>query len=282
VNVIPHPAALTFFALAFLFCGNLAAQQPLNAQSTYEYIQKERADAEKLWKQKDERGINALNKLLDSLHSPAAIDLAAGNFYLRKSLSDIHYDLARAYALQGDRAAALSQLEQVIEGGGIGVDPDCVAKEPAFDTLKQEPIYRKVLAQLTAQKRLWSDAAFNTPYQEVLSPEEKLAGLSEFWAEVKFNFVNFDHVPELDWDATYQAYIPKVLQTKNTANYYRVLQEMCALLKDAHTTVDHPEQLLDEFYGRPPIWTGMVEGKVLILKVGPAGKRSVCMSGRKS
>ncbi|HYY94300.1 MAG TPA: S41 family peptidase [Pyrinomonadaceae bacterium] len=280
VKTLRRPLAVLCLGLTFLLCKSLYAQQPQTAQGANEYVRKQREEAEKLWRQKDAGGVGVLHRLLDYLYSPAVIELAEGNFYLRKSLSDIHYDLARAYGLKGDAAAALTELGQVVEEGGVGIDPDGVSKEPAFDAIRQEPRYRRVIAQLAAQKRLWGNAAFSTPYKENLSPEDKLAGLSELWAEVKYNFVNFDHVPDLDWDAAYRSYIPKVLQTKSTADYYRALQEMCALLKDAHTDVDPPEQLLDEFYSRPPIITGMVEGKVLVLKVGQAAESLGLRSGQ--
>jgi hypothetical protein len=34
------------------------------------------------------------------------------------------------------------------------------------------------------------------------SVEQKIWGLMQVWAEVKFNFVYFDQVPDLDWNST--------------------------------------------------------------------------------
>jgi len=75
-----------------------------------------------------------------------------------------------------------------------------------------------------------------------LSDEEKLYGLSQFWSEAKYNFAFFDQTG-VNWDSAYQAFIPKVLNTKNTWNYYKELQQFCALLKDGHTDVWIPRQL---------------------------------------
>jgi hypothetical protein len=50
--------------------------------------------------------------------------------------------------------------------------------------------------------------AFRTPFRENLSEDEKAAGLSRFWSEVRYNFANFDLVPGLDWDALYLEYLP--------------------------------------------------------------------------
>jgi carboxyl-terminal processing protease len=112
----------------------------------------------------------------------------------------------------------------------------------------------------------WSSKALDTPYRENLSEDEKVAGLSRFWAEVRFNFANFDLVPDLDWDAMYLTYLPKVRQTRSTREYYQVLEELCARLKDGHTNVVPPKEIA-ETLDRPPLRTELVEGKVLITRV---------------
>ena len=73
-----------------------------------------------------------------------------------------------------------------------------------------------------------------------LSDEEKIYGLSTVWKEADKNFVFFDQVPDLDWNKTYQTFIPKVLKTQTTYEYYRILQEFCSLLNDGHTQVVIP------------------------------------------
>ena len=45
-----------------------------------------------------------------------------------------------------------------------------------------------------------------------LSDEKKIYGLSTIWKEADKNFVFFDQVPDLDWNKTYQTFIPKVLK----------------------------------------------------------------------
>src|ERR1700744_5371877 len=76
-----------------------------------------------------------------------------------------------------------------------------------------------------------------------LSNADKLYGLSKFWEETSYNFAYFDHA-HVNWDSTYRAYIPKVLATKNTWQYYLLMEKFCALLKDGHTDVGFPIQLL--------------------------------------
>lgn len=75
-----------------------------------------------------------------------------------------------------------------------------------------------------------------------LSDAEKVYGLSTFWSEAKYNFAYFDKT-NINWDSAYRAYLPKVLATKNTWDYYNVLKRFCALLKDGHTNLYEPGSL---------------------------------------
>lgn len=118
-----------------------------------------------------------------------------------------------------------------------------------------------------SKDEFWNSPAIKTPYKPNLSDEEKIAGLSKFWSEAKYNFINFPLVPDLDWDKTYLEFIPKVLATKSTFEYYRVLQMFCSKLKDGHTNVYFPNELDDEIYGRPAIRTRLVEDKVIIVQI---------------
>jgi len=111
---------------------------------------------------------------------------------------------------------------------------------------------------------LWKSKALVTPYSENLSDDEKVAGLARFWSEVKFNFANFALVPNLDWDAEFMAYLPRVRATKSTAEYYRVLQELCAKLHDGHTYVWPPKAAQPQFFADVPLTTRLVEGRVIV------------------
>jgi len=117
----------------------------------------------------------------------------------------------------------------------------------------------KAAAQLDRQ---WNASAFLTPYRPNLSDSDKLAGLSELWAQAKFSFANFWHVPQLDWDQTYRDFIPQVLATKSTEQYYRTVQRFYALLRDGHSNVYPPDHLN---ISPMPLLTRLVDGHVLIL-----------------
>ena len=80
---------------------------------------------------------------------------------------------------------------------------------------------------------------------------------------MKYNFANFD-VSKINWDSTYQAYIPKVLATKTSEAYYKELMTMMALLKDGHSNVYY-KPFFD--YKRPPIRTKLIEDKIIITDI---------------
>lgn len=183
--------------------------------------------------------------------------------------SDVLYNTACSFALAGKKEEAITYLTQSINSGYF--NSDHMQKDSDLDSLHGDVRWKGLVDKASAngrmQKSLWDGAALSTPYRENLSEDEKIAGLSRFWSEVKFNFANFDLVPELDWDALYLAYIPKVRETKSTLEYYRLLMELCAKLKDGHTNVTPPEQLMGEFYSRPLIRTRLIEGHVIVINV---------------
>lgn len=121
------------------------------------------------------------------------------------------------------------------------------------------------LLEFWNDKNFWESPSLNTPFKQNLSNEEKIAGLSKFWSEAKYNFINFHLAPDLDWDKTFLEFIPKVLATKSTLEYYQVLQMFCAKLKDGHTSIYMPDELADEVAARPAISTRLVENKVIII-----------------
>lgn len=115
-------------------------------------------------------------------------------------------------------------------------------------------------AETAQQEARWSDAALVTPYAVNIPDADKLAGLSLLWAQAKFGFANFWHVPQLNWDLTYRSFIPKVLATHSTAEYYRILQSFYALLEDGHTAVYLPENVNITYM---PLRTRLVDDRLL-------------------
>lgn len=102
-----------------------------------------------------------------------------------------------------------------------------------------------------------------------LSSKDKIYGLSLIWKEVSYNFAFFNQIPDLDWDSCYQAYIPKVLESKNDWDYYLELQKFMALLHDGHTRIFTPAHLRNKYYGTSTkqLITRLIEGKVIITRI---------------
>jgi carboxyl-terminal processing protease len=106
------------------------------------------------------------------------------------------------------------------------------------------PMLRQIALTMMVGVACYS-CAFSQASDSDLSDPEKLYGLSYFWKEVSYNFAFFDQVPDLNWDSAYQVYVPRVLATESTYDYYRELQRFCALLKDGHTSIYMPRWLRD-------------------------------------
>ncbi|GAB2878895.1 S41 family peptidase [Microbulbifer echini] len=122
---------------------------------------------------------------------------------------------------------------------------------------------------------------------ENLSDAEKLYGLSLYWKEVSYNFAFFDQVPELDFNAKYQEFIPRVLATENTYEYYRELKRLNAFLQDGHTSIYYPKGLSAQYLdwpavhlaeaGHQAIVTGVEKGLELEI---PPGSIIVAVNGQ--
>jgi carboxyl-terminal processing protease len=112
-------------------------------------------------------------------------------------------------------------------------------------------------------------------YRATLTDEEKIAGLSRAWSEVRYNFANFDLIPDLDWDATYVAYIPRVRAAQSTLAYYNVLAEFVAKLRDGHTGVSPPDELRDRLWAMPPIRQRLIGGRIVVVRVGPDAQKLI-------
>jgi C-terminal processing protease CtpA/Prc len=98
---------------------------------------------------------------------------------------------------------------------------------------------------------------------------ERLAGFARLWSEVKYNFAFFDQVPEIDWDGILIEYIPKVQAARTDVEYYNVLRQCVALLRDGHTNVWGPT---DEPEGEPPIRVQAIQNQAVVSQIFPAEK----------
>ncbi|MDC8756733.1 S41 family peptidase [Janthinobacterium fluminis] len=246
------------------------------AMNSYARVQTMRDEAEAMIAEgatsKDAR-LNAARHLeaaLAYLDTPAVRDLASGNEYLYFRGFDTRRDLAAIYNDLGMKDKALSSLEDTLRLAWLPQLAKLVADDASLSKLRDEPRFKVVMATSAIPDRLWNSPALAPPFKKTLTPEERVAGLSLFWTQVRENFVYFDHVPELEWDKIYLEYLSKVLATTTTRDYYRVLMQLAPLLHDGHTNIYEPEELAKAFSARPPMQTVMLDNKVLIESIHSA------------
>lgn len=206
---------------------------------------------------------------LDQKQFVKAAELYELAFAQNKKIFDSAYNAACAYALAGAKEQAFVWLLKAVEAGypnskHASRDTDLAG---LHDDARWQPLLEKMNVQQKRQAKLWDSEVWKTAYREQLSEDERIAGLSKLWSEVKYNFVYTETLLDLDWDAVYQRYLPKVRAAKNTKEYYLILMEMCALLKDGHTTVVSPEILDDMAFALPPFYTRLIGDRVIITQV---------------
>jgi C-terminal processing protease CtpA/Prc len=212
-----------------------------------------------------QKGVTILKSAIAFLDSIPIKAMAPANAYLWYRRSDANRDLASGYALLGQKDSALDALDRMY-ANGAGGSLRFLENEPTLAAIRNEPRYIALIKKLKNSDALWNNTAFKTPYKANLSEAEKVAGLSLLWSQAKYNFVNFDHV-DIDWNQAYLDYLPKVQNTASTADYYKVLMNFYAQLKDGHSNVYPPDSLAAEFFARPPFRTELIEGRVFVNQV---------------
>ncbi|MBY0574058.1 MAG: hypothetical protein K2P84_10285 [Undibacterium sp.] len=179
------------------------------------------------------------------------------------------YNAACAYALATKTDLAFSWLERAIKAGYVDIAH--LKKDTDLDSLHLDARWPDLLVQLELRiKRdasLYNSEVWKIAYADQFTEDQRVAGLSKLWSEVKFGFVFTDTLKDLDWDAVYIRYLPKVRAATNTLQYYRILMEMTALLKDGHSRVIPPKDLLESHFAQTLLKTAMIENRVIITEV---------------
>ena len=243
-----------------------------SAADAYRYVRALRAEAQKLSAKQAslddlKLAVTKYDAALRYLATPPVSERAVGNERLDAENINLLFPLAETYARLGMKEPALDALEK---GARMIWLPPLVGYmgNPSFASLRDEPRFQAVLSTMALPERLLKTPAIATPYKPVLSVEEKVAGLSLFWAEARQSFVHFDHVPALKWDEVYMQYLSKVIAAPTTRDYYLEMTRLAALLQDGHTNVEMPSELARGVSARPPLRTALVEDRVLVLHVG--------------
>ncbi|MEL7362349.1 MAG: hypothetical protein AAFN13_09770, partial [Bacteroidota bacterium] len=181
----------------------------------------------------------------------------------------VAYNAACAFALSGNAEEAFRFLQVASDLGFANVD--LLKRDSDLESLRSDERWSAVVTHYEQRaadaERFWNSPALRTPFQENLSVDEKVAGLSRLWSETKYNFANFDLVPHLDWDSLYVATLPLVRATTSTLDYYRVLMATVAQLQDGHSNVYPPQEISMQVYARPGLRTRLVDGRVLVVEI---------------
>ncbi|WP_229414228.1 S41 family peptidase [Zemynaea arenosa] len=186
--------------------------------------------------------------------------------FIQEPDANLLYNAACSYALAGDRDMAIGTLQRALDAGYV--NGSSAEKDSDFASVRGDPRFGQVIAAMkdkqAFENRLFESPALATPWRENISEDEKVAGLSKFWSEVKYNFIYTDTLRQIDWDQLYLEYLPKVRATRSTTEYYQVLMQLCAKLRDGHTNVYPPDQTDDTLLARPLLRTQLAEDRVFV------------------
>lgn len=246
--------------------------KPLTAAMAYEHVQglrKQSYDLVKKNPSKDslDQAISLMHSALSYLDERVVQDLAVGNPALFYRGLDARLDLAALYVQTKQYDQALTTLEQINRFYWLPNLQTYLSDRKVFAPLEQEPRMQAMLKISKIPQGLYENKALPNSYKPTLTAAEKAAGVSIFWHQVRSDFAFFDHVPDLDWGATYLQFLEKVESTSSTEEYYRVLMQLAPLLRDGHTNIDPPEELSPKFFSRPPLRTELIEAKVIVTRI---------------
>lgn len=262
--------------LAFLTTSIFAQRDLSPSEAAFDYVQMKRSVAGQFWRKENasphelNAAIRLLREILVYLDQPEIRSLQETYQNLKSQRADVRYELAKALIRAGRKRDALQTLNQMTDEAMSSVYADWLESDADkiwFAAAREDAEYKNAITRLRLLDSFGKKSALKTPYQSNIGEDEKIAGLSLFWSMARNSFVYFDQQPELNWDKVYLEYLPKAQQTKSTYEYYRVLQEMCALLKDGHTNVYLPKELREEMASRPPLQTALIENKVIVERV---------------
>lgn len=196
--------------------------------------------------------------------------LATGSWFAEQARDRYEDNLryrADAWAQLGDTQKALDCLEKWADGPVGNWGRHWLATDKYLAGLHSEPRFKALVTRLDAIASRWNADVFAAP-SDHLSEAQRIAGLSLFWSEARYNFAHFDHVPDLNWNQVYLDFLPKVIAAKNLHDYYDVLMRLAPLLHDGHTNIYPPESIQKKFWATPPVLTTLVEDQVIVTWVG--------------
>ena len=133
---------------------------------------------------------------------------------------------------------------------------------------------RKMLTQKFKEFRKQGKYSNSGHWQNVVDLDELKLNVDErteifvrLWTEIKYNFANFDLVPEVNWDQVLEDKLPLVRQDQSNKEYAKLLVRCIAELRDGHTDVRMKFcEIFDQ--AQPALVAKPIDGKAIITKVG--------------
>lgn len=179
------------------------------------------------------------------------------------------YNAACSAALAGRTEDAFRMLGRAVNGGWANRAQ--LEKDTDLASLHGDPRWSTLVAEVTRtaaqREKLWNNPALTSAWNVPLTEDQRVAGLSRLWSEAKYNFANFDLVPDLDWDAAYLQALPRVRAPQSNEAYFKQLQAFTALLRDGHTNIFPGKEAADAWSARPGINTLWLEDRVIVRDV---------------
>jgi carboxyl-terminal processing protease len=284
-TLMPVLALLGAFVLSVYDC----SAQSIDYEKRWQEEQRERNDVRmllsnaKVTADEFRAGMKRLEALLHSVSAISESDYESNGWakilYLQRN--DLMIDLVDFYASQGDTHMAELYTEQLRESleskrspcsedpGGkklFGWYAERLAGNVHVRSLLPNTAIEDVVQSFRNRDRFWyfRSYPYATSDSNDVSVEDRVAGLSQLWAEGKYSFANFDLVPGLDWHAHYSQFIPKVIAAKDRYEYYRVLRRFMTRLKDSHTDINLPLSLRQSVESMPALRTEWIDGRVYV------------------
>ncbi len=123
----------------------------------------------------------------------------------------------------------------------------------------------------TSKQPALSIAAESANYSESISRQDRIEIFEDVWKTINEQYYDpaFNGV---NWQEVHERYLPQIEVAKTDVEFYRLFEEMLAVLRDAHTVFRHPQSDAGNNINPPGsvgISLGEVEGKTTITAVEP-------------
>jgi carboxyl-terminal processing protease len=276
----------------FVLGQGVGSSQPINFEKLWQNEQRERNEARKQITKLNASpedislGIKRMEALLEQVSQVSESDFATDGFarILYFQRNDLITDLIGIYASQRNTKMvehyatqlkdSLTSKRSPCSGGPSGDRlyawyAERIMGHADVRSMLPNQIVEDVANEFRSHDRFWyfRSYPYATSDSTDISVEDRIAGLSQLWADGKYSFANFDLVPELDWHLHYSQFLPLVIAANDRYEYYRVLRRFMSRLRDSHTDVNLPLSLRQTMEVFPALQTEWIDNRVYVSKI---------------